>query len=121
MGRRTQKERERKRAARSCQSIEMFMPSKKKAETTNPSLTHDQTVCSEPESSTTSMAGDLGFTESIQAEAEPESAASQHSDTDSGPGSHPDSQSADPSTLSKEQNEASVVDYNEEVREYLIL
>ena len=97
------------------------MPSKKKAETTNPSLTHDQTVCSEPESSTTSMAGDLGFTESIQAEAEPESAASQHSDTDSGPGSHPDSQSADPSTLSKEQNEASVVDYNEEVREYLIL
>ena len=88
------------------------MLSKKKAET-NPSLTHDQTVCSEPESSTTSMAGDLGFNESI--EAEPESAASQH--TNSGSDSHSDSQSADPSKLSKEQNEALVVDHNEEVRE----
>ena len=58
--------------------------------------------------------GDLGFTESVGAE--PESAASRRSDTDSGPGSHSDSQSADPSTLSEEQNEAPVVDCNEEVR-----
>ena len=115
MGRRTQKERERKRAARSCQSIEMFMPSKKKAETTNSSLTHDQTVYSEPESSTTSMARDQGFTGSVEAEAE--SAAGRLSDTDSGPVS----QSADPSTLSEEQNEAPVVDCNEEVRMQLIL
>ena len=66
MGRRIQKERERKRAASSCHSIEMFMPSRKKPEEESTSSRiqsaddldstsdqtelqdRDQTVCSEP-------------------------------------------------------------------------
>ena len=64
MGRRIQKERERKRAASSCHRIEMFMPSRKKPEeestssriqsaddldsTSDQTEDRDQTVCSEP-------------------------------------------------------------------------